>query len=78
MPAVPPYSSTTSAVCRPLARIWAINASPSSVEGTLATGSATRASGVAARSGAGTANTCLTCTMPTVSSRSPSMIGNRE
>ena len=31
-----------------------------------------------ARSATGTANACLTCTMPTVSSRSPSTIGKRE
>ena len=30
------------------------------------------------RSAGGTSNTCLTCTMPTVSSRSPSTIGKRE
>ena len=44
IPAVPPYSSTTSAVCRPLARICADTASPSSVEGTTATGWARSAS----------------------------------
>ena len=38
MPAVPPYSSTTSTVCSPLARTWAITSSPSSVDGTTGTG----------------------------------------
>ena len=46
MPAVPPYSSTTSAVCRPLARIWVITASPSRLDGTVATGSASATSRV--------------------------------
>ena len=46
MPAVPPYSSTTSAVCRPLARSCAITSSPSRVDGTLATGCARPASRV--------------------------------
>ena len=76
MPAVPPYSSTTSAVCRPLARICAITASPSSVDGTTGTGCASDASGCRPRSPGGTAKTCLTCTIPTVSSRSP--VDDRE
>ncbi len=65
MPAVPPYSSTTSAVCRPLARICVITASPSSVDGTSATGSASvgqLGGGAVARRAP--SNTCLTCTMP--------------
>ena len=33
---------------------------------------------VPARSSTGIAKTCLTCTMPTVSSRSPATIGKRE
>ena len=49
MPAVPPYSSTTSAVCRPLARSCAITSSPSRVDGTLATGCARLASRVSLR-----------------------------
>ena len=38
MPAVPPYSSTTSAVCSPLARSCVITASPSRVDGTVGAG----------------------------------------
>ena len=78
MPAVPPYSSTTSAVCSPLARICVITESPSSVEGTLATGSAMLASRVVPRLSGGTSKTCLTWAMPIVSSRSPRMMGKRE
>ena len=43
-----------------------------------ATGARPSVTGVSARSAGGTPNTCLTCTMPTVSSRSPSTTGNRE
>ncbi|SKV37510.1 Uncharacterised protein [Mycobacteroides abscessus subsp. abscessus] len=53
-PAVPPYSSTTSAVCMPLARTCSMTASPSSVDGTTATGRARLASVVVARRSRGT------------------------
>ena len=79
MPAVPPYSSTTSAVCRPLARISVITASPSRVDGHDRDRLHDRRhSRVVDRRSRGTANTCLTCTTPTVSSRSPSITGKRE
>ena len=44
MPAVPPYSSTTSATCMPSARIRSITASPSRLDGHDGTGRASVAS----------------------------------
>src|SRR3954447_19443398 len=78
MPAVPPYSSATSTVCNLLARTCAITSSPSSVEGTTGTAVARPESPVRDRSSGATSKTCLTCTSPIVSSRSPSTIGKRE
>ncbi len=79
MPAVPPYSSMTTHISMPSARMRSMSASPSSVTGTGRRGRARAATVVVDCSSGATVKACLMCTTPMRSSRSPSSTtGNRE
>ncbi len=78
MPAVPPYSSTTTAIVRP-ARCNSMRTVSRCMEaGTTGAGMATAPTRAVSRASTGTRRVSLTCPMPTTLSRSPSYTGNRE
>ena len=68
-PAVPPYSSTTTAIWNPRPRSSPSSASSLMVSGTRSASDCRAEAGTSDRRSRGTATACLTCTMPTMSSR---------
>src|SRR6266545_4606244 len=77
MPAVPPYSSTTTARCRPSRRISDSAGSTRLLAGRRLTSRASSPT-VATPSGSGRINRSRRCTKPITSSCEPSITGNRE
>ena len=77
-PAVPPYSSTTIASCKPFARRSTIKVSSLMVSGTLSASSMMAETGTSSRFSRGTAAACFKCATPMMSSEVPSEIGKRE
>src|SRR5438477_1589599 len=77
IPAVPPYSSTTTARCRPSLRISDSAGSTRLLAGSRLTSRASSPT-VTAPSGSGRISRSRRCTKPTTSSCEPSMTGKRE
>ena len=77
-PAVPPYSSTTTAICMPCARSSTSSGPSRTVSGTRGAGPISAAAGTSVRFSNGTAIALRRCTRPTTSSREPSITGKRE
>ncbi len=77
-PSVPPYSSTTTAICMPWSRNSVRRGSSSMLSGTVVAGSVISVSRTERRRSGSTPTACLTCTMPSTSSGVRPMTGNRE
>ena len=78
MPAVPPYSSTTTASCSPDSRSRVSSGVAAERLRHGRHGLGQLRSGTSAQRAAGTPNACLTWTTPTSASGSPSSTGKRE
>ena len=78
MPAVPPYSSATTAICRPRSRSWSSRSSSGIDPGTIGTGTVSCSTSTVERSAGGMATARLRCTRPMTSSESSPDTGNRE
>ena len=78
IPAMPPNSSMTTAICTPPPRTTSSSASRPRLFGASTGGIMTSGTGTSPRRPGSTATTCLTCTIPTTSSWSAPSTGKRE
>ena len=80
MPETPPYSSTTTAICKPSSRSWTISGPIGTVSGTVGASvmREEEMTGTSARRSTGTATARRRETRPRMSSESSPITGKRE